>query len=64
MLSGSSLGALRELVAVAGMTAEEIWKSQSEFQKYQLNNFKKYNNNMKKLVSNKVICVAIEEAIY
>jgi hypothetical protein len=46
------------------MTAEEIWKSQPEFQKYQLNHFKKYNKNMKKMVSNKVMHVATEEAIY
>jgi hypothetical protein len=46
------------------MTAEEIWKFQPEFQKHQLNDFKKYNNNMKKLVSNKVMHVATKEAIY
>ena len=46
------------------MTAEEIWKSQPEFQKYPLVNFKKYNKNMKVLVSQKVRRAATEEAIY
>ncbi len=35
------------------MAAEDIWKSQPEFQKYPLNDFKKYNRNMKILVSKK-----------
>ena len=46
------------------MTAEEIWKSQPEFQKYPLVDFKKYNKNMKALVSQKVRRAATEEAIY
>ncbi len=46
------------------ITAEELWKSQPQFQKFKLNNFKKYNKNMKKMVSNKVTHVATEEAIY
>ena len=46
------------------MTAEEIWKSQPEFQKYPLQDFKKYNKNMKALVSQKVRRAATEEAIY
>jgi hypothetical protein len=46
------------------MTAEEIWKSQPEFQKYPLVNFKKYNKNMKVLVSQKVRRAATEEAFY
>jgi hypothetical protein len=55
---------LKQSSIINPMTAEEIWKSQPKFQKYQLNDFKKYNNNMKKLVSNKVMHVATEEAIY
>ncbi len=46
------------------MTAEDIWKSQPEFQKYPLNNFKKYNRNMNILVSKKVKLAATEDAIY
>ena len=46
------------------MTAEDIWKSQPEFQKYPLINFKKYNRNMKILVSKKVKLAATEDAIY
>lgn len=46
------------------MTAEEIWKSQPEFQRYPLVDFKKYNKNMKALVSQKVRRAATEEAIY
>jgi hypothetical protein len=46
------------------MTAENIWKSQPEFQKYPLNDFKRYNKNMKILVSKKVKLAATEDAIY
>ncbi len=46
------------------MTAEDIWKSQPEFQKYPLNGFKKYNRNMKILVFKKVKLAATEDAIY
>ncbi len=46
------------------MTAEELWTSQPEFQKYPLEDFKRYNKNMGILVSNKVMPVATEEAIY
>ena len=46
------------------MTAEQIWTSQPEFQKYPLEDFKRYNKNMKTLVSHKVVRAATEEAIY
>jgi hypothetical protein len=46
------------------MTAEEMWKSQPEFQKYPLDDVKKYNNNMKALISQKGRRAATEEAIY
>ncbi len=46
------------------MTAEELWTSQPEFQKYPLEDFKRYNKNMRILVSNKVMHVATEETIY
>jgi hypothetical protein len=46
------------------MTAKEIWTSQPEFQKYPLDDFKRYNKNMKILVSNKVVRAATEEAIF
>jgi hypothetical protein len=49
---------------ISRMTAEDIWKSQPEFQKYPLINFKKYNRNMKILVSKKVKRAATENAIY
>ncbi len=39
---------------ISRMTAEDIWKFQPEFQKYPLIDFKKYNRNMKILVSKKV----------
>ena len=39
---------------ISRMSAEDIWKSQPEFQKYPLNDFKRYNKSMKILVSNKV----------
>jgi len=46
------------------MTAEEIWTSQPEFQKYPLDDFKRYNKSMKILVSKKVVRAATEEAIF
>jgi hypothetical protein len=49
---------------ISRMTAENIWKSQPEFQKYPLNDFKKYNRNMKILVSKKLKLAAAEDAIY
>jgi hypothetical protein len=49
---------------ISRMTSEDVWKSQPEFQKYPLNNIKKYNRNMKKLVSKKVKLAATEDAIY
>jgi hypothetical protein len=39
---------LKQSSMINPMTAEEIWKSQPKFQKYQLNDFKKYSKNMKK----------------
>ena len=39
---------------IVRMSAEDIWKSQPEFQKYPLNDFKRYNKSMKILVSKKV----------
>jgi hypothetical protein len=49
---------------ISRMTAEDIWKSQPEFQKYPLIDFKKCNRNMKILVSKKVKLAATEDAIY
>jgi hypothetical protein len=49
---------------ISRMTAEDIWKSQPEFQKYPLNDFKKYNRNVKILFSNKVKLAATEDPIY
>jgi hypothetical protein len=46
------------------MTAEELWMSQPELQKYPLEDLKRYNKNIRILVSNKVMCVATEEAFY
>ena len=46
------------------MSAEDIWKSQPEFQKYPLNDFKRYNKSMKILVSKKVKLATTEDAIY
>jgi hypothetical protein len=45
------------------LTAKEIWTSQPEFQKYPLDDFKRYNKNMKILVSNKIVRAATEETI-
>jgi len=39
---------------ISRMSAEDIWKSQLKFQKYPLNDFKRYNTSMKILVSKKV----------
>ena len=39
---------------ISRMSAEDIWKSQLKFQKYPLNDFKRYNKSMKILISNKV----------
>ncbi len=49
---------------ISRMTAEDIWKSQPEFQKYPLNDFKKYSRNTKILVSKKVKLAATEDATY
>jgi hypothetical protein len=46
------------------MKAEDIWKSHPQFRHYPIDNFKKYNKNMKILVSKKVMCAATEDAIY
>jgi hypothetical protein len=55
---------LKQPNIVNPMTAEQIWTSQPEFQKYPLEDFKRYSKNMKILVSNKVMRAATEEAIY
>ena len=49
---------------ISRMPAEDIWKSQPEFQKYPLNNFKRYNKRMKNLVSKKVKLATTEDANY
>jgi hypothetical protein len=49
---------------ISRMTTKDILRSQPEFQKYLLNNFKKYNRNMKILVSKKVKLAATEDAIH
>ncbi len=46
------------------MTAEEIWSSQSIFKQYPLKDYKRYNTNMKNLVSMKQTRAATEDAIY
>ena len=49
---------------INSMTAEEIWSSQSIFKQYPLKDFKRYNTNMKNLVSMKQTRAATEDAIY
>jgi hypothetical protein len=46
------------------MKPEEIWKSQPEFQKYPLKDFKTDNKSMKSLVYKRVMRAAKEDAIY
>ena len=46
------------------MKAEDIWKSHPQFRQYPIDVFKKYNKNMKILVSKKVMRAATEDAIY
>jgi hypothetical protein len=40
------------------MKAEDIWKSHPQFRQYPIDDFKKYNKNMKILVSKKVMRAA------
>ena len=49
---------------INSMNAEQIWSSQSLFKQYPLKDFKRYNTNMKKMVSMKQTRAATEEAIY
>jgi hypothetical protein len=51
---------------INSMTAEEIWSSQSIFKQYPLKDLKRYNTNMKNLVSMtmKQTLAATEDAIY
>jgi hypothetical protein len=46
------------------MTAEQIWSSHPLFMRYELKDFKKYNANMKKLVTKKESAASIENEIY
>jgi len=43
---------------INSMKAEDIWKSHPQFRQYPINDFKKYNKNMKILVSKKVMRAA------
>ena len=49
---------------INSMKAEDIWKSHPQFRQYPIDDFKKYNKNMKILVSKKVMRAATEDAIY
>ncbi len=55
---------LKQPNVINPMTAEELWSSQPEFQKYPLEDFKRYSKNMRILVSNKVLQIVTEEAFY
>ncbi len=46
------------------MKAEDIWKSHPQFQQYPLEDFKRYNKNMKNLVNAKEMCAAAEDIIF
>lgn len=46
------------------MSAAQIWVSHLQFQLYPLDEFKKYNTNMKALVSKKMQIVAVEEELF
>ena len=49
---------------INSMKAEDIWKSHPQFRQYPIDDFKKYNKNMKILVSKKVMRAATEDATY
>jgi hypothetical protein len=46
------------------MTAEDIWKLHPQFQQYLLKDFKRYNKNMKHLVTANEMRAAAEDAIF
>ena len=50
--------------AINEMTEEEIWDSHPEFQVYELEKFKTYNTNMKKLTGKRLSLISQEEAAY
>ncbi len=45
------------------MKAEDLWKSHSQCQQYPLKDFKRYNKNMKNLVTAKEMRAAAEDAV-
>ena len=46
------------------MSAEEIWRSHLEFQKYELDKFKGYNTKMRALTENRLCRISEEEACF
>ena len=53
-----------EATRMNNMSAAQIWAAHPQFQLYPLDDFKKYNTNMKKLVSRKLQIVAVEEDFF
>lgn len=53
-----------EATRMNNMPAAQIWAAYPQFQLYPLDDFKKYNTNMKSLVSKKLKIVAIEEKYF
>ena len=53
-----------EATRMNNMSAPQIWAAHPQFQLYPLDDFKKYNTNMKKLVSKKLQIVAVEEEFF
>ena len=51
-------------IKINRMKAEDIWKSHPQFQQYPLEDFKRYNKNMKNLVNAKEMRAAAEDAIF
>jgi len=50
--------------AINNMSAEEVWESHPQFQLYELEKFRNYNKNMKKLTSKRRNMICEEEASY
>ncbi len=46
------------------MKTEDVWKSHPQFQQYPLEDFKRYNTNMKNLVNAKEMRAAAEDSIF
>ena len=49
---------------ISGMSVEEIWKSHPQFQLYELEKFKNYNSNMKKLTAKRRGLINEEEEAF